>query len=57
MKKKKVKKKSVHMMIRLPAELKAKLEAYAASKGMGASTLVRMVLIECAPLYIERKVS
>ena len=53
------KKKAESMMIRLPSELKAQLEALAATKGMGASTLVRMILIETAHLYItvERKVS
>lgn len=58
----KPKKKSENMMIRLPAELKAQLEAHAASKGMGASTLVRMIVMEAAHIYIEtapeeRKVS
>lgn len=53
------KKKAESMMIRIPAELKAKLEATALAKGIGASTLVRMIVIEAAYLYIteERKVS
>lgn len=49
------KKKTRHMMIRLPEELMEHLEAAAIKKGIGASTLVRMIVIEAAYLYIEER--
>lgn len=49
--------KTGHIMIRLPEELKAQLEAYAAAKGIGASTVIRMIVMENANKYFEGKAS